>query len=70
MVYATRKFTFSAGHRYWRPEWSAEENARVFGSLTVAHGHNYGLEVTVRCEGEDITPPNPRAFADPDGGAP
>jgi 6-pyruvoyltetrahydropterin/6-carboxytetrahydropterin synthase len=40
MVYATRKFTFSAGHRYWRPEWSAEENARTFGSLTVAHGHN------------------------------
>ena len=50
MVYATRKFTFSAGHRYWRPEWSAEENARVFGSLTVAHGHNYVLEVTVRGE--------------------
>ena len=50
MVYATRKFTFSAGHRYWRPEWSAEENARVFGSLTVAHGHNYALEVTVRGE--------------------
>lgn len=48
MVYATRKFTFSAGHRYWRPEWSAEENARVFGSLTVSHGHNYVLEVTVR----------------------
>ena len=48
MVYATRKFTFSAGHRYWRPEWSAEENARAFGSLTVAHGHNYVLEVTVR----------------------
>ena len=48
MVYATRKFTFSAGHRYWRPEWSAEENARVFGSLTVAHGHNYVLDVTVR----------------------
>ncbi len=50
MVYATRKFTFSAGHRYWRPEWSAEENARRFGSLTVAHGHNYSLEVTVRGE--------------------
>ena len=48
MVYATRKFTFSAGHRYWRPDWSTEENARVFGSLTVAHGHNYSLEVTVR----------------------
>ena len=29
-----------------------------------------GLEVTVRCEGEDLSPPNPRAFSDPDGGAP
>ena len=48
MVYATRKFTFSAAHRYWRDEWSAEENARVFGHLTVVHGHNYVLEVTVR----------------------
>ncbi len=46
-VYATRKFTFSAAHRYWRDEWTAEENARVFGNLTVAHGHNYVLEVTV-----------------------
>ena len=25
-----------------------------------------GLEITVRCEGEDLTPPNPRAFDDPD----
>ncbi len=48
MVYATRKFTFSSAHRYWRAEWSAEENARVFGHLTVTHGHNYVLEVTVR----------------------
>jgi 6-pyruvoyltetrahydropterin/6-carboxytetrahydropterin synthase len=47
-VYATRKFSFSAGHRYWHDEWSADENARVFGHLTVAHGHNYVLEVTVR----------------------
>jgi 6-pyruvoyltetrahydropterin/6-carboxytetrahydropterin synthase len=48
MVYATRKFTFSSAHRYWRPEWSAEDNTRVFGNLTVPHGHNYVLEVTVR----------------------
>jgi len=47
-IYATRKFTFSAGHRYWREDWSAEENTRVFGPLTVPHGHNYTLEVTVR----------------------
>ncbi|MEK7879484.1 MAG: 6-carboxytetrahydropterin synthase, partial [candidate division NC10 bacterium] len=48
IVYATRKFTFSAAHRYWRTEWTPEENRRVFGNLTVVHGHNYCLEVTVR----------------------
>lgn len=46
-VYVTRKFSFSAAHRYWREEWSAEENARIFGPLTVTHGHNYVLEVTL-----------------------
>jgi 6-pyruvoyltetrahydropterin/6-carboxytetrahydropterin synthase len=47
LVYATRKFSFSAAHRYWRPEWTPEENQRAFGSLTTVHGHNYSLEVTV-----------------------
>jgi len=47
-VYTTRKFTFSAAHRYWRAEWSEAENRRVFGGLTVSHGHNYVLEVTIR----------------------
>jgi 6-pyruvoyltetrahydropterin/6-carboxytetrahydropterin synthase len=47
-VFATRKFTFSAAHRYWRDEWSADDNRRAFGNLTVAHGHNYVLEVTVQ----------------------
>ena len=46
--YSTRAFTFSAGHRYYVGEWAAEENRRVFGNLTVSHGHNYSLEVTVR----------------------
>ena len=55
MVYATRKFTFSSAHRYWRPEWSAEENTRIFGNLTVPHGHNYVLEVTVRGAVEPTT---------------
>ena len=45
---STRRFTFSAGHRYWVASWSAEENERVFGRLTVPHGHNYTLDVTVR----------------------
>jgi 6-pyruvoyltetrahydropterin/6-carboxytetrahydropterin synthase len=47
-VYATRRFAFSAAHRYWRPEWSAEENRRAFGRLTQVHGHNYTLEITIR----------------------
>ncbi len=45
---STRRFTFSAGHRYWVERWTPEENERFFGRLTVPHGHNYTLDVTVR----------------------
>lgn len=48
LAYSTRRFAFSAGHRYWVDAWSPEDNARVFGRLTVPHGHNYRLDVTVR----------------------
>src|SRR5206468_6733355 len=34
---STRRFTFSAGHRYWVERWSPEENERFFGRLTVPH---------------------------------
>ena len=44
----TRRFAFSAGHRYWVEAWSPAENERVFGRLTVPHGHNYTLDVTLR----------------------
>jgi len=44
----TRRFAFSAGHRYHVAQWSADENARAFGRLTVPHGHNYTVDVTVR----------------------
>lgn len=54
-LYVTRKFTFSAAHRYWQPRWSAEENARAFGSLTVTHGHNYVLDVTLVGSVDPIT---------------
>jgi len=47
-VYATRRFGFSAAHRYWRRDWSPEENKKAFGNLTQVHGHNYTLEVTIR----------------------
>ena len=48
IVYSSRRFTFAAAHRYWVDAWPADENGRFFGRLTVPHGHNYALEVTVR----------------------
>lgn len=45
----TRAVEFPAGHRYHRPEWTEEENRRVFGKCASApgHGHDYRCEVTV-----------------------
>jgi 6-pyruvoyltetrahydropterin/6-carboxytetrahydropterin synthase len=50
MVYLTRKAEFSASHYYHNPEFSAEENRRIFGKCNNpnGHGHNYTLEVTVK----------------------
>ncbi len=47
-----RRAQFSASHRYWLPELSAEENAAQFGLCARApgHGHNYVLYVSM--EGE------------------
>jgi 6-pyruvoyltetrahydropterin/6-carboxytetrahydropterin synthase len=52
MVYLTRKAEFSASHYYHNPEFSAEENRRIFGKCNNphGHGHNYTLEVTVKGE--------------------
>ena len=48
-VLITKKFEFSASHRYWNDNWSQEENDRVFGLCTSphGHGHNYELHVTI-----------------------
>ncbi len=48
-VLISRRFDFSSSHRYYRDEWSTEENTRVFGlcALPSGHGHNYTLEVAV-----------------------
>ena len=47
MVYLTRKCEFSASHYYHNPEFTPEENLRVFGKCAnlEGHGHNYTLEV-------------------------
>jgi len=40
---------FSAAHRLCNPEWSPEENQRIYGTCSNpnGHGHNYTLEITV-----------------------
>ncbi|MEB3184794.1 MAG: 6-carboxytetrahydropterin synthase [Cyanobacteriota bacterium] len=45
----TRRATFSASHRYWLPELSADDNRARFGpcSLAPGHGHNYELIVAM-----------------------
>jgi len=52
MVYLTRKAEFAASHYYHNPEFSEEENRRIFGKCNNlnGHGHNYTLEVTVKGE--------------------
>lgn len=57
MVSVTRRFEFSASHRYWRDDWTRKENERIFGKCTspYGHGHNYTLEVTVKGQADPIT---------------
>lgn len=45
----TRRVTFSAAHRYRRPEWDDARNAAVFGACARPnwHGHTYVVDVTV-----------------------
>lgn len=45
----TRRETFNAGHRLFRPDWDDEKNLEVFGKCSNPnwHGHNYTLYVTV-----------------------
>ncbi len=45
----TRRETFNAAHRLFRPEWDDQKNLEVFGKCSNPnwHGHNYTLYVTV-----------------------
>jgi 6-pyruvoyltetrahydropterin/6-carboxytetrahydropterin synthase len=57
MVFITRKERFNAAHRLFLPEYSDEENLRVFGKCSNPnwHGHNYTLFVTVKGEVNEKT---------------
>jgi 6-pyruvoyltetrahydropterin/6-carboxytetrahydropterin synthase len=46
-VRLTRVVTFSAAHRYSRPEWPEARNREVFGACVREHGHGYECAVTV-----------------------
>ncbi len=50
MIYITRRETFNAAHRLFRPEWDDDKNLQVFGKCSNPnwHGHNYVLYVTVK----------------------
>lgn len=45
----TRRITFSAAHRYHRPEWDDAKNRAVFGDCArpEPHTHAYACDVTV-----------------------
>ncbi|MCW8811142.1 MAG: 6-carboxytetrahydropterin synthase [Ignavibacteriaceae bacterium] len=56
-VYLTRRETFAAAHRLFKPELSDKENFELFGKCSNPnwHGHNYTLEVTVAGEVDSST---------------
>jgi 6-pyruvoyltetrahydropterin/6-carboxytetrahydropterin synthase len=51
VAYLTRVVQFSAAHRYFRPEWSAERNAEVFGACAREHGHGHTYQCIVTVKG-------------------
>lgn len=57
MIRITRKVEFSAAHYYHNPDFTPEENQRVFGKCSNphGHGHNYVLEVTIAGEPDPAT---------------
>jgi len=57
IVYITRRESFAAAHRLFKPELSDEENLKLFGKCSKPnwHGHNYVLEVVVAGEVDSET---------------
>jgi 6-pyruvoyltetrahydropterin/6-carboxytetrahydropterin synthase len=51
-MYLRRRVAFAAGHAYWLPNRSDEENHALFGKWASkwGHGHNYVVEATVAGE--------------------
>ncbi len=43
----TKKYHFSASHKYGNEHWSEQKNLKVFGKDFNTHGHNYILEISI-----------------------
>jgi 6-pyruvoyltetrahydropterin/6-carboxytetrahydropterin synthase len=56
-VRMARTVAFSSGHRYWRADWSANQNRAAFGrwASPYNHGHNYVLHVEVKGPVDPVT---------------
>ena len=50
-MHLTRKVRFAAAHRYYRPEWSEDQNHEVFGPCANEHGHGHSYECHVTVSG-------------------
>jgi len=52
MIHLTRVEHFNAAHRLFNPNWTDEQNRKVFGKCANEnwHGHNYELHVTIKGE--------------------
>lgn len=57
MIQLTRCYRFPAAHVLCHDSFTPEENQRVFGKCANpgGHGHNYGLEVTVAGEVDELS---------------
>jgi 6-pyruvoyltetrahydropterin/6-carboxytetrahydropterin synthase len=57
VIALTRSFDFAAAHRLNAPGLNHEENVALFGKCNNprGHGHNYGVEVTVKGEPDPVT---------------
>jgi len=51
-VRVTRRLHFNAAHRLYRPDWSDERNAEVFGPCSNPHWHGHNYEILVTVAGE------------------
>ena len=51
MFRVTRRYQFAASHRLYSPQFSEEENRRVYGKCAYPHGHGHNYQVEVSALG-------------------